>query len=284
MVVLKPPLCHAAPKGWAPLFIHSSMSVELSLDFDKASMALIQKHLTKLATGGLRAAVTDALKDTGHHARRGMGKHLSTEFDRPTPYIVRSPKFVLDEKKLALSILPTQDTRRFAFGGGQGKGLDAQHVLQAGEWGGQRHLKRFEIALSALGVLPSGMQTAIPQEPFPGSDDGRGNLRGPFTRRLLVQLQALRSASDAPGRGKKNARPRTGQLGGWQLMVIRAHTGKLPPGIWARQHRQIRPVVIFTRPGNYRARGLMRGVEQATDLPQYLQRRMRYRIRKAVGI
>jgi len=261
------------------------MSVELSFDFDKASMALVQKHLTKLANGGLRAALTDALKDTGHHARRGMGKHLAKEFDRPAPFIVRSPKFVLDEKRLALSVLPTQDTRRFAFGGGQGKGLDAQHVLQAQEWGGQRHLKRFEIALTALGILPSGMQTAIPTVPFPGSDDGRGNLRGPFTRRLLTQLQALRSASGAaaPGRGKQNTRPRTGQLGGWQLMVIRAHTGKLPPGIWARQHRQIRPVVIFTRPGNYRARGLMRGVEQATDLPQYVQRRVRYRIRRAVG-
>lgn len=85
-------------------------------------------------------------------------------------------------ERLSVEIEPTY------FGG---KGVDPQKILQAQEFGGARRDKRSEAALRRIGILPSGYQTAIPETPYPGSDDGRGNIRGGFLVKLLSYFQAM---------------------------------------------------------------------------------------------
>ena len=76
-----------------------------------------------------------------------------------------------------------------------GKGIDPQKILNAQAWGGRRHDKRSEVALRRAGILPTGYQTAIPDDarggPYPGSDDGRGNLRGAFLVQLISYFRAF---------------------------------------------------------------------------------------------
>lgn len=108
---------------------------------------------------------------------------LRAVFDRPTDYILRSPRVrMATAAKLSVTIEPTY------IGG---KGIDPQKILDAQTRGGRRRDKRSEVALKRAGILPAGYQTAIPSDdrggPYPGSDDGKGNLRGAF----LVQVIQL---------------------------------------------------------------------------------------------
>ena len=56
----------------------------------------------------------------------------------------------------------------------------------------------------------------------------------------------------------------------------------LAPGIWAASGThdvQIKPVLMFVRPGNYRPLISMDRIAQAADLQDYLDRRVRARVR-----
>lgn len=155
-----------------------------------------QKELTdllgKLAGGELRKAYALALNDTGFMVRGKQVAALNGAFDRVTPFVGRSPKvFKATAEKLSVSIAPTLHTDRSAFVRGGKVGVDPQDVLQAQAEGGRRRDKRSEVILRRAGILPNGMQTSIPKTPYPGSDDGRGNLRGPFLVQLISYLQAF---------------------------------------------------------------------------------------------
>src|SRR5690606_37168676 len=113
---------------------------------------------------------------------------------------------------LSLRILPTLDARNLPGKGGK-VGVDPQHVLQAQEFGGRRADKKSEVALRRAGILPAGYQTVIPDPPYPGSDDGRGNLRGPFVQQLLSYLQAYSEVGFKANMGAKKIAKMRNQQG-----------------------------------------------------------------------
>lgn len=248
-------------------------------------------------------AYAKALNDTGFEVRRAMQEEMRAVFDRPTDYILRSP-FVrmATAAKLSVTIEPT-------YMGG--KGIDPQKILDAQTWGGRRRDKRSEAALKRAGILPNGYQTAIPSDdkggPYPGSDDGKGNLRGPFLVQLISYFQAFgeqgykanmsakgyqrvhRGTKKQAGRryfvtyGKTRGGPRITQKGEQD-----ERTAHLAPGIWAASGTggaDVRPVLMFVRPRRgYQPRFDMDKVAKRADAEAYLERRIRYRLREAAGV
>lgn len=248
-------------------------------------------------------AYAKALNDTGFEIRRAMQDEMRAVFDRPTDYILRSP-FVrmATAARLSVTIEPT-------YMGG--KGIDPQKILNAQTWGGRRRDKRSEVALKRAGILPAGYQAAIPDEarggPYPGSDDGKGNLRGPFLVQLISYFQAFgeqgykanmstkgylrvhRGTKKQAGRryfvayGKTRGGPRITQKGEQD-----ERTAHLAPGIWAASGTggaDVRPVLMFVRPGRgYLPRFDMDKVAKRADATAYLERRIRYRLREAAGV
>lgn len=262
----------------------------------------LDTYLGKLSGREAAQAHADALNDTGHQARRVLGKELREEFDRTTPFIYKSPKFVpATPDNLSIAVLPTIDARNLPSKGGK-VGVDPQHVLQAQAVGGPRADKRSEVALRRAGILPAGMQTSIPTDPYPGSDDGHGNIRGAFMAQLISYLQAsgeqgYRANMKAKAKAKIEdrttyshikTRKELKMIRGRVYFVSRGITGgsSLHPGIWAKSGThgvEVKPVLMFVRRASYEKRiNLDRVVEQA-DLQGYLDRRVRFRIRKAAG-
>jgi hypothetical protein len=262
----------------------------------------VEAQLRKLSGREAAQAHADALNDTGHQARRVLGKELRTEFDRPTPFIYNSPKFIpATPDRLSIAVLPTLDARNLPSKGGK-VGVDPQHVLQAQAFGGRRADKRSEVALRRAGILPTGMQTAIPYEPYPSSDDGRGNIKGSFIAQLISYLQAsgeqgYRQNMKAKARAKIEDRTTYSQLSnrkevklirGRVYFVSKGITGgsSLPPGIWAKtgtHGAEVKPVLMFVRRATYVQRIDLDRVVERADLQTYLDRRVRYRIRKVAG-
>lgn len=269
--------------------------MELALNIDLRNLGAAQEAFEKLGRQQAREAFALALNDTGRAGRLPMVRHLQSSFDRATKWVANSPKYrAATAKNLSLAILPTVDSRNAPSRGGAA-GVDPQYILQAQEHGGRRADKRSEIALRRAGILPPGMQTAIPAEPFPGSDDGNGNLRGAFVQQLLSYLQAFGEQgyrANMTDRKKKNLQRGTARTAGRRYFVTygrwrEGRASNLPPGIWASTGSTgaiIKPVLMFTRPGTYKPRISMERLAQSLDLQTTLEKKVRFRLREAAGV
>ena len=277
------------------------MRIQLSAQVLNQAELLRQIH--GLTGAQAAKAYAKALNDTGFEIRRAMQDEMRAVFDRPTDYILRSPRVrMATAVKLSVTIEPTY------IGG---KGIDPQKILDAQIWGGRRRDKRSEVALKRAGILPAGYQTAIPSDdrggPYPGSDDGKGNLRGAFLVQLISYFHAFgeqgytanmsakgyqrvhRGTKKQAGRryfvayGKTRGGPRITQKGEQD-----ERTAHLAPGIWAVSGTGgalVRPVLMFVKSGRgYQPRFDMDKVAKRADAEAYLGRRIRYRLREAAGV
>lgn len=258
----------------------------MRLDLKLQGLDSVRDSLSRLSGKQARTAYADALNDTGFMVRRAMRDEIRNVFDRPTPYVVNSV-FVrkATAERLGVTIEPTY------YGG---KGIDPQQILQAQEFGGTRRDKRSEVALRRAGILPAGFQTAIPRMPYPGSDDGRGNLRGAFLVQLISYFQAFGEQgyrANMTARRRATVHRGTAKQAGRRYFVAYGRlrsgaTAHLAPGIWAASGTHgsvLQPVVMFVRGGVYRSRLSMDAIAQKAGADAYLQRRLRFRIRKAAG-
>ena len=271
---------------------------DLQLTIRTENLDKVREALARLSGPQARQAYANAINDTAFKVRGEMQKELRSRFDRVTPFIANAPKvFKATPDKLTASIAPTLDSRNLPSTGGK-VGVDPQQVLQAQEFGGSRRDKKSEVALRRAGILLPGWQTAIPRDPYPGSDDGRGNLRGAFITQLLSYLQAFGEQGYKSNMGDKRKRNMRNQQGignistrkvykttlGVRYFVSygRSRGHHLAPGIWAASgthDAQLRPVLMFVRPGTYRPLISMERIAQAADLQGYLDRRVRARVR-----
>ena len=253
--------------------------------FDK-----LQRELQALGRDGFSQAAATALNDAAFKVRRAYQDDMRKVFDRPTSYIVNSVRV---ERASASKLVAIVEPR---YQGG--KGVEPEKILQAHIDSGRRRNKRSEVALERAGILPPGYQTAIPREPWPGSDDGRGNLRGPFIVQLLSYFRAFSEqgyrANMTDKRRKQLAKVSVSAagvrtIGGVQFFVaygrLRSGRGQhLEPGIWARtgpQGMNIRPVLLFVRRGNYAQRLDLARIRDQAELQTQFERRLRFRLRQA---
>ena len=287
---------------------------DLQLTIRTENLDKVREALARLSGPQARQAYANAINDTAFKVRGEMQKELRSRFDRVTPFIANAPKvFKATPDKLTASIAPTLDSRNLPSTGGK-VGVDPQQVLQEQEFGGSRRDKKSEVALRRAGILLPGWQTAIPRDPYPGSDDGRGNLKGSFLVQVISYFQAFgeqgyKANMTEKGfkRLHKNGRKKDVAMGvkGWTKNV-RGHryivaygrlrggarqtrngeydqrASNLKPGIWAISGTGggiVKPVLMFVRPGTYRPLISMDRIAQAADLQDYLDRRVRARVR-----
>lgn len=269
---------------------------DLQISIRTEGLAAVRETLDKLSGAQARGAYAKALTDTGFEVRRRMQAHLGQQFDRVTPWVQKSPKvFAATPDKLSVAVAPTLTTDHGVFMRGGKVGVDPQDVLQAQDAGGRRRDKRSEVLLRRAGILPAGYQTAIPETPYPGSDDGRGNLRGAFLQQLLSYLQTFGEQgykANMTDRRKRSLHKGSSRQAGRRYFVAYGrlrgdHTGHLAPGIWAAAGVggvDVRPVLMFVRAGTYRPRLDLDAIARGNDLQDYLDRRLRFRVREAAGI
>lgn len=278
----------------------------MQISLQTVGLDAVRDLFGKLSGPEMRQAQAKAINDTAFQVRREMLRELGSVFDRPTNFIARSPKVVrATPDKLSAAILPTLDSRNAPGKGGK-IGVDPQQVLQAQEFGGRRADKRSEVALRRAGILPAGYQTSIPREPFPGSDDGRGNMRGAFLAQMISYLQAsseqgYRANMTRKRREKLADRTQVSSLATRKTQrVIRGvvyfvaygslrggSTSHLAPGVWAKtgiHGAEIKPVLMFVRTPSYRPRLSMQRIADSVDVDTYLARRLRFRLREAAGL
>lgn len=253
-----------------------------------------------------------ALNDVAFAGQAAMRQALRSAFDRPTTWIANSPKVATaTSSRLQATVAPTAGRAdRLPTTGGK-VGVDPQHVLQAQAFGGRRADKRSEVRLRRIGVLPAGYQIVIPATPFPGSEDGHGNLRGPFVVQVMSYIQAFgddgyranmserrkrvlhtRGGASLKGGGPYLGRRyfvSYGRLRGGTRTTARGdvdqRTGHLAPGIWAvvgRTGADVRPVMLFVKRGNYKPRLSVERLLQGMNVPELLDRRMRFRTYEAL--
>lgn len=249
------------------------------------NLEAVQAELAKLSGPQARQAYAKALNDTGFQVRRQMQAEMARVFDRPTGYILKS-SYVQQATPNKLSVRIAPENQR------DSPGVDPQKILQAQEFGGRRRDKRSEAALRRAGILPNGYQTSIPRVPYPGSDDGRGNLRGAFLVQLIAYFQASPEqgySANMTDKRKRAIHKGNKRTTGRRYFVsygrLRGH--HLAPGIWAAAGTggvDVQPVVMFTRVGTYRPRLSMERIAQSADVQTYLEKRVRFRIREAAGV
>ena len=260
--------------------------MRVTLRFESAGLASVRRQLSKLSGQQAKQAYAEGLNDGGFRTRREWQREMADQFDRPTAYMLKSVYVrKATSERLNVDIEPTY------FGG---KGVDPQKILQAQEFGGPRRDKRSEVALRRVGILPAGYQTAIPDTPFPGSDDGRGNVRGSFLVRLLSYFQAMGEQgyrANMTDRSKARLHKGSKAREGVRFFVAYGRlrggpTQHLAPGIWAASGTHgvmVRPVLMFVRNATYDARISRERVAERADLQPYIERRIRFHIRRLAG-
>lgn len=267
----------------------------MRIDLKTEGLDAVRDVIRRLSGPQMREAQAEALNDVAKRMQREMRSEIAGAFDRPTPFIALSPKYVAaTASNLSVRIIPTLDARNLPSTGGK-VGVDPQHVLQAQEWGGRRADKKSEVALRRAGILPNGYQTAIPEQPYPGTDDGRGNLRGAFVSQLISYLQASPEVGfkqNMSARRMRQVHKGTAKVAGRRYFVAYGRmrggrAGHLAPGIWAAAGTQgvdVRPVLMFVRAPTYQPRISMERVVESAGGEDYLASRMRFRIRQAAGV
>lgn len=265
----------------------------ITIKVEASGLEKVDRVIASLSGPQMDKAYVDALNDVGFKLRPIYQNEMREVFDKPTPYITNS---VLvnraREDRLYVEVGPT-------YMGG--KGVDPKNILAAQVAGGQRKDKRSEVAMKRVGILPDGYQTAIPKDPYPGSDDGKGNIRGPFLVQLLSYLQAFgeqgyKANMTAKRKAKlENASTTNGfkKINGVAYFVSygRLRDGRtkhLAPGIWAKTGTggaDIKPVLMFVKEPSYRIRlDLVAMTAKLEDPAELFAKRLRYQLRRAAGV
>ena len=221
---------------------------------------------TKALAAGLQATqrkvdrcAAIALTKTAQHAQKAVIAEMPRVFDRPTPYALRGTRVKPANYKTGRMEASVE------FKTDVSKGTPAEKYLQAEVFGGPRRLKRFEVALQRVGVLPAGMVVV------PGKGiklDAYGNIPA---RDIVVTLSYLQAFGEQGYKANMSKEKReklfkgSRTKDGWELFVVHqgmrpARSGKqLHPGIWRRRiihgfGSSIHPWMLFVRQPMYRSR------------------------------
>lgn len=223
--------------------------VQVKSDLD----ALIAK-LERVRQDQLPFAIAKAVTATGQIVKKALTSEMLYAFDRPTPYTLGSLYLQPATKRLPVAKVWLKDDA--------GKGTPAAKYLLPEIEGGVRRHKRFERALQAKGLLPTGMFAV------PGSAakiDRFGNME----RGQVVQVLSALGAAEARSGYAANRTERSKKRKGRNLaeyFVGQPGRGKAPLGIWQRVTfgfgSAVKPVAIFTRAPVYQVRYRFREIAE----------------------
>lgn len=210
-------------------------------------------------------AASTALNRVGSSARKDIQAEMPRVFDRPNAYTVNSIRVVPAKvENLTVRIAVKDDATN--------NGTRPEDYLLPNVFGGGRKEKRFERNLRYAGILREGWRAV----PAVGARlDAFGNLARGEIQRILTAVKASFDPNQnrtTSARSRRNARRAQYFVGGLDRVSIvggeqRVTRGTLPPGIYMRDGRGVKPVLIFVqKQPQYRARlPFERIVEQRAD-------------------
>ena len=223
------------------------MSIDVRVDTSELNGLV--RQLKGLNERGISFATGRATNNVAFKIRDGWKSMAQQVFDRPTRFTINS-------------VLVRRATRanphaRVFIRDQAGAGIAPEVYLQQQVLGGERRLKRSEVALQALGVLPPGFR-AVPGKGL--RLDSSGNVPGRAMKAIIDQL---------------NKGGNTGDRG---VFALSAPRGKLLPGVYRRrqkgkQERSVTPLLIFVRSPRYAARleifDFARDVMRRESVPEF---------------
>lgn len=202
------------------------------------------------------AATMRSMNYTARKVKEAEEREVRDVFDRPTRN-TQNAFYVKPATKRKL-------TAEIGIKDDAGKGVPASKYLLAQITGGTRRLKRFEVALRSVGVLPSGYWAV------PGSGarlDAHGNMSAGQIVQILSYFRAFPEVGySANITDKRRASLRKGgkRKLGYEYFVGSPGNGTLPLGVWQRFHfagggfsggrTAIRPILIFVSRSLYEKR------------------------------
>lgn len=215
-----------------------------------------------------RFATARALNAAAYKAARDTKKEIGRVFDRPTPWVLNSVRYTKATKS------KLEATIDFDFWGNK-QGVTVAHVLRSSIIGGQRRLKRHEVALQRAGILPAGHAIV------PGSGakfDQHGNMSAGQIVQIMSWFKAFGEqgySANMRDRGRRLARgnKKTG-VRGFAYFLLRKRHGKLSPGIYQRTSfgslgSSVKPVMIFVPMPKYRRRLDFYGVAERSARKEF---------------
>ena len=186
-------------------------------------------------------------------------EEMRSVFDRPTPYTLRGLRTIpaTPEKPVA--------EVKFKDEGGTSKAIPPSKYMQPQVEGGTRSLKRFEVSLARVGLLPPGTIAA------PGQA-ARLDEFGNMSRGQIVQILSALKAFGQQGyranrKGKSRMRLKSGATQDYFVHLRPTHQLR-QPGIYVRtsfaKGSAVQPVVVFVRQAQYQIRLRFEDVAQRT--------------------
>lgn len=201
-------------------------------------------------------AAATALTRTIKAAQAAVVAEMPRVFDRPVRYTLNATR-IEPATKDNLSA-------RIAVKHQPGTGTRPESYLLPEVDGGSRGEKRMERALRYEGVLRRGLRA------MPGTAmqlDSAGNISSSSIRSVLQALKAVKAASAT--RGRDGRKLRKGRQLKNDLFVGQPLGGNRPDGIWRREGRRLRPLIVFTRAPQYRRRLDFEGIVAPVVLERF---------------
>jgi len=199
-----------------------------------------------------RFALSVALNTVAKAVMVDERKEMQDVFDRPTPWTMNSLRQYGVAKR---DKLETTVDWRANFG----KGIQPEQYMLAQVRGGERRLKRYEVALRSVGALPDDHIT------IPGQGaklDAYGNMSAGQIIQILSYFKAFpemgykNNATDKTKARMARDNKRTGARGYVYFVGRPGDRGQL--GIYKRTQlgfgSSITPILIFVKSANYEAR------------------------------
>ncbi len=208
------------------------MSVYLKVDLSR-----LQKKMSALEKKQIPFALAKSLTDTAKEVKKEIVKEMRNVFDRPTPYTLNSLYIdpAVKKKNKFSATVKIKDSAQ--------KGIAPVKYLGAEVEGGERNLKRSEIALQRRGFLSKDRFVV------PGRGvrlDRHGNISGSQMVQILSALGAFTESGFTMNRAGKLKKHRN--------FFVPKPGSKLKPGVWERTRSGIKPILMFVKSPQYRKR------------------------------
>lgn len=213
----------------------------------KMDTSQLARELDQIAKKQIRFATAVALTRTAQSCQKALGEEIGKVFDRPTPWVQRSPFIERATKENLAATVGIRD---------EGDRATPAKYIKEHFTGGARGSKPMEVAMRSMGILAPGWLVV------PSTDgvkrDAYGNVSPATVKRIIRELQA-------GGRRKD-------KTGSYRLLVVRPgqadrRTRHLAPGIWSvaqvAGQSVMKPVFLFIRRATYR---------KVIDLPRMAER------------
>jgi hypothetical protein len=240
----------------------------MKVTIDTSGLMRIEARLASMDKQS-RYAMARSLNAAAYKASRDVAKEIGRVFDKPTPWVLGSVRYVKATKDRLQAKVDFDSW-------GNKQSVTVAHVLRSQIFGGRRKLKRHEVALQRAGVLPPGHAIV------PGSA-ARRDQYGNMSSGQIVQIMSWFKSFGEQGYsanmldkgrtrlGRDNKR--TGKRGFAYFMLRKKH-GKLLPGIYQRfdfgdMGSAVKPVMLFIPIPAYRRALDFYGVAKRSAIAEF---------------